>query len=547
MKKIHIILLCLPLQQSLQLLSAEQVSATPATNNPYAQQTATVRIGTELCSDELNYIQGRLPRIKKALESVTGMKLQDHEVPRIAICTSGGGMRAMISTLGWLNGTEIKQKRTQTSPPSFSIKPYIASAIQYMINALWGETGPTGGLPLTENFPPSLVDCCSHISALSGSTWAIASWLQSHMPIKNYIDHLAKIVNNETLLNDVDCKDVIFELLKKYEYNQQITVVDIYGCLLAQKFLQNLGSHNQNAFDLVSYWYPFNNTYSAPLPIYTAALSKTKKDYKWVEFTPYEIGSTHLNSFIPTWAFGRTFYNGFSQDFAPVQSLGFGMGIWSSIMGINVHEFYMHVIKPKLKRLLGEYIATQVNTIIEQELNNNHLADYRPFTAKVNNWAYGIPNTNLNNSQQLDLVDAGIDYSIPLLPVLRSERNANIIIILDASSCQSDYELRKAETDAIRNGYRLPHINYAQLGNICSVHSDSSDLSLPTIIYLPLIKNNNYKNGWNPHAATFTTLFNIKYSTEEVHQLAGLTTYNMQESQPIIINAIKEWILIRRK
>src|SRR5687768_6461430 len=79
------------------LLGAPQLYASHET------QQAVVRQGNTVCSEEKEFIAYRKHAIKNELEQLLGMPLAPEEVPTIALCCSGGGFRAMISTLGSLN------------------------------------------------------------------------------------------------------------------------------------------------------------------------------------------------------------------------------------------------------------------------------------------------------------------------------------------------------------------------------------------------------------------------------------------------------------
>lgn len=505
---------------------------------PHENLPAYVRSSTDICTAEKQYIDARSARVLSSMEQLIGLTLAAAKVPKIAVCSSGGGVRAMIGTLGFLKGMELKARKSILD--TTIIRPLFSAVMHYLVELFVGQPDVHGELPLHDNFPASLLDCCSYTAAVSGSSWAISGWLQSHMSVSNYLEHLAEIIHNETLFNDIDTKDVIYNLLNKYKAGQPITLVDLYGSLLAQKFLQNLGSKDQNSFNLVHYWYAFEKTPCAPFPIYSAILGNTMPDYQWIEFTPYEVGGACMQSYIPTWAFGRKFYQGASQDFVPAQSLGFGMGIWGSAMALNVHEFYTLIIKPKLTENLGTIVAAQVNAAIEKELNSNNFAAMRPFAARIHNWNYALNSAPLNTEKIIELVDAGIDYSIPLLPAI--ERQADILIVLDCSTDPIGKNLLLAVQDAQQKGYAMPTIDETALESICSVHGDPKNPNVPLIIYLPLIQNKEYCYGWDPRTASFTQLLNFTYTKEQVHQLAGLTAFNMAQSMPIITKTINDWI-----
>ena len=72
---------------------------------------------------------------------------------------------------------------------------------------------------------------------------------------------------------------------------------------------------------------------------------------------------------------------------------------------------------------------------------------------------------------------------------------------------------------------------------------DQNDPECPIVIYLPLRKNPNYQDGWNPSpklAGAYTPTPNFAYTKDQVKQLAKLTQFTMREesSKKLILHAI---------
>ncbi|MCX5922933.1 MAG: hypothetical protein NTX86_06435 [Candidatus Dependentiae bacterium] len=540
-----------------------------ASGIPYNERQAAVRIGTGLCKQELYYLNQRLPGVKAAIEAIVGSELKDNEVPRIAFCSSGGGLRAAISTLGLLQGAELQVKRqpARSLLDFMGIKQFIAYITLYF--AQWfGWNQPATITPnndILEPHPLNLLDACTYTASLSGSSWALAGLNQSRMSPTNYLEHLSNQIN-KSLITDVDVQEIVFEIIEKCSYGQPVSLIDIYGGLLAHKFLKNLGNSDESAIDLTSYA-SLTTSAQIPLPIHTAIMGEKAGQYIWVEFTPYEIGSVDLRSFIPTWAFGRKFNNGTSTDFAPPQAMGYGMGIWGSAISMSAKEFFNLVIEPELGTIGASYLESQFGHIaasgapalaqIYLELTKHKercaqdltrsLLDTRISPAQVFNWAYGMATALNNEADTITLVDAGIDFSIALPPLLRSERAVDIIILCDYSGGTIEDDLREADAYAQRNGLRFPTIDYSKVNQVCSVHRDASNPTAPIIIYMPLIKNDSYSNGWDPKTADFTATLNLEYTKDQTALLSGLSKQNMIDSQRMIIDTIKQWIEDKRK
>jgi hypothetical protein len=98
-----------------------------------------------------------------------------------------------------------------------------------------------------------------------------------------------------------------------------------------------------------------------PIPIYTA-VNHEHDHYRWVEFTPFEVGiAQDLNVFVPTWAFGRKFKEGTSTDFAIEPSLALLQATWGSAFCATVSQMFAELDgekDPTLKRVLDQLINT---------------------------------------------------------------------------------------------------------------------------------------------------------------------------------------------
>jgi hypothetical protein len=67
------------------------------------------------------------------------------------------------------------------------------------------------------------------------------------------------------------------------------------------------------------------------------------------------------------------------------------------------------------------------------------------------------------------------------------------------------------------------------------------------VLYLPVVKYENYHNDWDPRTADFTSTFNFNYSKEQVLLLSGLAEHIMVENTEGIKKAIRLCIERKRK
>ncbi len=456
---------------------------------PYVTKDAQVRQGNSLSPQELQYVQQRAAITEKALNTLVETPIKTSDLPRIAICCSGGGYRAMITTAGFINGADKIG----------------------LLNALTYQAG------------------------LSGSTWAMSGWLQSGKSIDSFLHDLYGKLSVD-IKSDVDVLQISNALLNNLSFNIPISPIDIWGSLIAQKvLLPNSGKFT--IADLTEKMSPSRN----PFPIFTAVItSPSMQDAKpWVEFTPYEVGSTYLNASIPVWAFGRKFEKGASSKqsysiYPPAQPLSFCMGIWGSAIAVNVEEF----INDKFGKVAPKEVLSA--------LKGSAITGKRIAAPDIFNWTFGINGAPLSDLPKFELIDAGLDFNLPLPPLLRPERAVDIIIVLDASASNivnPAAQLKLAEKYAQKNNLKFPTIDYNATKNNCSVHYGDPKTGTPTIIYVPVIANPGYQNGWylDPKdSKNYTSTNNFKYTDDQVMQLSGLTEYTVIASKEIIKEAIKQ-------
>lgn len=111
--------------------------------NPYCNTIARVRISKAISPQEKKYIQYRTSFVRKYLKTFLSYEIPKNYTPKIAFMGSGGGYRAMLSTLGFLSGAKKM----------------------------------------------GLLDCTFYIAGVSGSTWTIGTWMSSKHSIR-YIKNL---------------------------------------------------------------------------------------------------------------------------------------------------------------------------------------------------------------------------------------------------------------------------------------------------------------------------------------------------------------------
>lgn len=268
---------------------------------------AHVRFEKSLCEEEIEFLNKRSKITKEGLEEYLDFSLDDKYVPRIAFCGSGGGCRAMVSTLGFIIGMQ--------------------------------NIG--------------LIDCLTYIAGVSGSTWTLGLWTSLGISPSDLRGNIAtKFAQNLiTRPNSKGASELVTILRQKWTPgNRNLSLVDIYGAQLAAGLLHDtkpagceykLSHQSEQLIDA-----------DIPMPIYTAVQRQVDGYHSWFEFTPYEVGSSDYNAFVPTYGFGRAYRKGVSIDMNSEPSLGLLLGTFGSafcaplqrVAEVCSHFFFLFMI-----------------------------------------------------------------------------------------------------------------------------------------------------------------------------------------------------------
>lgn len=202
---------------------------------------ASVRVSNDLCSEEKHFLEQRGKFTKKALARYLDIpedKIHPSDVPVIAVCGSGGGLRALVAgTASYLSAHE-----------------------------------------------EGLFDCVTYTAGVSGSCWLQTLYYsnitgRSHSRLIRHLknrlgvhiayppdalDLVASAPTNRYLLSGLVEK-------AKGTPDAEFGIVDVYGVLLAGRLLVPKGELSVDEFDFkLSNQRRFTDDGSHPLPIYTA-------------------------------------------------------------------------------------------------------------------------------------------------------------------------------------------------------------------------------------------------------------------------------------
>ncbi len=442
------------------------------------------------------------------MERLIGTTIPLKKTPRIAVCCSGGGVRASLATAGLLSGL-------------------------HEIGAL---------------------DATTYVSGLSGSTWTIAPWMLCQKPFSSfYPEMLKRITNGFTHRSSEELMEAIEEtlpimgeyLLKKLIFKDIPSVIDLYGYILARTLLQqSLKEADYFSIDLADQ--QMFLSHDRPLPLYTAVIPHDDTiHYAWLTFSPFEVSSDDLQSGVPAWAYGREFNQGTSVNNAPPLSMGFLLGLWGSALSVSFEEAYGMMIdslEPKSLFSALKYLIQATS-----------IGDTRFFPAYINNITHNMHPLAFHDHQHTTVIDAGLTINLPLPPLLNRDRDIDIIIICDASmNVMGAPELQKAEEWARAHKAPFPYINYKHISEQSfTVFDDGPDHpEVPIVIYVPMLKNPRFSSSFDPQEhlelSGFMNTLNFDYSHEQATALAGLMRQSARDIKDDLIRAIKR-IIARTK
>ncbi|MFC1841924.1 hypothetical protein ACFLYA_02520 [Candidatus Dependentiae bacterium] len=521
------------------------------TKNPFAKTEATVRKGGPIaCEGEKKVFYARQKKVKLAQEKSLGVTFKKDEKPLVvAVVASGGGQRARLCT-----------------------------------------TGSTIGLEKS-----GLLDCVTYFSSLSGSTWFLAPWLISGLPLRKYRKRALDDAKINLGLKDaiVDSKHTWDVFWAKFAFAQSINLVDLYGALLGIDYLKGFGEDANPQRTYLSSLADEQEMEEGDsvIPIFTAVTAEIGMGHIWCWMTPWEFGSrwfAKTGVYIPIWAFGRKFINKKSKNWGSKNNplygvrptLPFLMGIWGSAMAVTFGQLYDQII--------SAMPSSPLRAVLRYALGKTDLKKVRIVWAEIWNFMYKMTGSRFAKYKYLKLADAGIKFGCPTFCTYRrpaegkkiKEGSApDVIIILDASSEVGDSELKKQDKYARKHKLPFPEIEYGGLSEkVISIfdkkpdNSPFKDYEIPTVIYLPRVIDRDLLDKYQDTPGLKELVdkinefdlddcmkktcdtFNFKYDKKEFggvylpsDQLMATTQFNIQANKEKIKQAMLDRLKLNRE
>ncbi|KAJ3195279.1 hypothetical protein HK101_000616 [Irineochytrium annulatum] len=449
--------------------------------HPELAREARVRVGTDLCEQEREYVAQRRVVVARALTEFLGEEVDPRDAPIIGIAGSGGGCRAMVSCLGSVRELE--------------------------------KLG--------------LLNACTYMAGVSGSTWAMAQIYGVGKGTEPALKH-SKWALSSNLMNPLDflesisgagpaSESVLTAAFLIPEEALKGPFPTAKNQVKAEAVNHLVGASKLSAQDEVV------RSQKLPFPIYssvTRVVDETSRErgdlYQWLEFTPYEVGMTSVAD--PGVSPALT--EGAKADFGtvPETHLGIYLGVWGSAFTAD----FARIIEE-----ISDVVPAETGRRLENLLKSR-LSQHPITPTAFPNPMYGLEgNDPILSRENIPVMDAGMDNSIPFAPLLREEREVDVVLVFDASSRIGSHPfIRRGEEFAIRRGLDLtvPH------GATRSVIVKKDSVGDPdvykgprAVVYMPLVKGK-LESGeeMDPHSEKFAVTHNFFWKREEVEKVAEL-------------------------
>ncbi len=498
----------------------------------------------------------RANRMKKIEQNLAMLGIE--KPLAMAFCCSGGGVRAQLGTLGIM----LAASRA------------------------------------------NILQSCMYMAGLSGSTWTIAPWSYSYAMGKIGSDYTQSLnalrtdfvtsLNNSNAisigkgiyaparLSGAEASIFAKQVASRAAYDQEVSVVDLYGALVGNFSLNLLGRNKSYAS-----WSDTAKKIEEgviPLPLCSAIFdlnyasqtdsTTNAQQYEWFEMGPFQAGSPILG-YIPIQYFGSKFEKGILQkgvgQQCPEYPLNFFLGVYGSAFSLNFDDVFNQVLKNPTFTVGTQEITLPVDEWMKNIVNEEfgmatRFKRVKKMYALFSNFSFGVPSSAMAYKESIALVDAGIHFNFPL-PILldRAERKIDLIFMYD-SNPGDQKDLKVAAKYFNRKDIVIPKIDTITkkelIKNVMTVFNDPRktdyNQNSPTFIYFPTrptmavpealnwpTENNLVENvkveekSFDVTKAPYTTS-NFKYTPEEMNDLIDAIDYAFTSQLPDIIEIIKQ-------
>ncbi|XP_020337275.1 cytosolic phospholipase A2 zeta [Oncorhynchus kisutch] len=518
-----------------------------------------VRLDFDIPPEEKEFLNKRKVLVGQALQKELGLTSppDPKKLPVVAVVGSGGGTRAMTGLYGSLKGLQRL----------------------------------------------GLLDSVSYITGVSGSTWALATLYQEADWSQRDMDESISAIEEEitkSILSAFTTEKLLYykhQMAEKKKEGHMVSLIDMWGlviehCLHGKKKTSTLSDQQKAVSEGQN-----------PLPICTAVNLKdggkgTTTEFEWCEFTPYEVGFPKYGAYVHAEDFGSEFYLGHLVKKHPEICIASLLGLWSSVFSLNLTQLWDFATggQTSWSTWLGEEInkiefdnePTTLDTYLFKPITNTASAltsffTTRPVITQIYNFMRGFflhrnyndnsnftswkdmhpdafPNRLTPADPTLYLADSGFSINTGCPPVLRPERGVDIIMSLNYSWCEDQFNvLKRTEVYCKDHSIPFPRIDFSSLEGQplkeLYVFEDEENPKAPIVLHFPLV-NISFKEFKAPGVARkgeeerkagdvdisssrspYLTK-HLTYTAKDFRALTDLTSYNIQNNKEQILQAL---------
>ncbi|TVY18030.1 Lysophospholipase, partial [Lachnellula arida] len=432
-----------------------------------------VRAASGLSTNEEAYRVSRKAVADEALKSwlaETNSDFGTDELPTIALSSSGGGLRAMLSGAGVIQGLDARDSNASTT---------------------------------------GLFQALTYHSALSGGAWLLTSFAGNNYPtISSLADNLWGLAIQDSLLDPqaldvlIDDLTIADQIVLKESAGFDTTLIDVYDRLLGYQLYEQADGGAGVTLSSITGFSNFTS-HAVPYPIITALGAKVwlgecvpGPNATTYEFSPFEFGSwdSDVSAFTPTEYLGTSMEGGspVSSCTTNYDNIGYIAGTSSDVFA---SELCIELSDPASELVTDmEQILVKVHEIS----TSDQYATYRnPFYKYQSSTQVPNPANAIADQESLSLVDGGVALqNNPIFPHLQPARKVDVLLVND-NSADTSYnwpngsEILTTYVQSFNHNLtRMPYIPpvdtfIAEGLNKKATFFGCNDSSKMTIVYLP--------------------------------------------------------------
>lgn len=511
----------LNLNASLQQLSLNTSLKASIALDPYAPYPTTcpdiplVRPANNISHDEAAYIASRKPNADKSLGAwlATQGRFSNTSQPVVAFASSGGGLRALLTTAGVIQAFDARDSNLST---------------RGLYQGLTYESGLSGG--------------AWFLSSLAGNNWpTVSELLKSHWLI-GFFNGLVLPAN--LLTSGLEYVPIVVDVLAKAAAGFVPTIIDLYGRILSYQFL---GGQDGGVLTTLSSLKTLSNftTFKVPYPIMTTtAITQAYQEGCFpalnatiYEFHPYEYGSwdTGVSAFARTEYMGTNMNNGApanaGQCTANYDNIGYIFGTSSDIF-----NYLCEPLEPLVQNILLIREALQAVVAL------THVPTFLDFFGVYPNPFYNYSGSPfVQHEQLLSMADGGdTNQNIPIWPFIQPSRHVDVLIANDVSNDEGGFptglDPRQTFEQAQANGLsRMPFIPEASIFveqglNKRATFFGCNQTDTVFIVYLP-----NVAYTFPSNTSTFELEYNFQRTKGMINNGNHIATQNGTADWPFCL------------